>query len=282
MHTGFLAMNTKTILSIIFLSLVATGSGCYATNETKPQALTINQVINNQPKATPQALPSGFERREVAYADGRQVTWIVVLLKKDGWSWSLANDPSKPKAVSAWRELLKANLVINGSYFNEDYHPSGYYQEPNSSSSKPWPDLAAQKKPDSYSGLLKIRDGKLDILHLTEKPQTKPAKDEQALLTYPTLLANGQALVKEDSKKYARRTILAQDAEGTAYLLITESGALSLYEASQWLANQPEKLQIAINLDGGPSTGLSYQKDDSGFEIPSVPVPNVITATSLY
>ncbi|MDD5760168.1 MAG: hypothetical protein PHI06_13935, partial [Desulfobulbaceae bacterium] len=148
LHTGFLAMNTKTILGIIFLSLAMTGSGCYVASETKPQPLTINQVINNQPKATPQALPSGFERREVAYADGRQVTWIVVPFKKDVWSWSLANDPSKPKTVSSWRELLKANLVINGSYFNEDYHPSGYYQEPNSSSSKPWPDQAAQKKPD--------------------------------------------------------------------------------------------------------------------------------------
>ncbi|MHB8830520.1 MAG: phosphodiester glycosidase family protein [Patescibacteria group bacterium] len=270
-------MNTKTILGIIFLSLAMTGSGCYVTPETKSKPLTINQVINNQPKATPQALPSGFERREVAYADGRQVSWILVTLKTDAWSWSLANDPSKPKTVSSWRELLKANLVINGSYFNQDYHPSGYYQEPNSSSSKPWPDLAAQKKPDSYSGLLKIRDGKLEISHLTDKPQTKPAKNEQALLTYPTLLANGQPLVKEDSKKYARRTILAQDAEGTTYLVITETGALSLYEASRWLASQPEKFQIAINLDGGPSTGLSYQTSGSSFEIPSAPIPNVIT-----
>jgi len=277
-------MNTKKILSIIFLSLAMTGSGCYLATDTKPQAPgpTISQILNNQPQVKTQALPSDFERREVAYADGRQVSWILFKLKADIWSWSLANDPSSPKTVSAWRETLKSNLVINGSYFNEDYHPSGYYQEPNSSSSQPWPDLATQKKPDSYSGLLKIRDGKLEISHLTDKPQAKPAKSEQALLTYPTLLANNQSLVKEDSKKYARRTILAQDAEGTTYLLITETGAVSLYEASQWLATQPEKLQIAINLDGGPSTGLSYQEGDSNFEVPSVPVPNVITVTLLY
>lgn len=280
----FLAMNTKTILSIIFLSLAMTGSGCYTVRENKPQAPTptISQIINNQPQAKAQTLPSNFERREVAYADGRQVGWILVTLKTDAWSWSLANDPSSPKTVSAWREALKSNLVINGSYFDENYQPSGFYQGSNSSSSKPWPDQATQKKPDSYSGLIKIHDGKLEIIHLTDSPQAKPIKDDQALLTYPTLLAIGQSIVKEDSKKYARRTILAQNASGTTYLLITETGVISLYEASQWLANQPEKFQIAINLDGGPSTGLSYQASDSNFEIPSVPVPNVITATLLY
>lgn len=164
-------------------------------------------------------------------------------------------------------------------YFDENYHPAGFYQNPNSSSSKPWPDLSAQKKPDSYSGLMKIHDGNLEINYLTDKPQAKPAKDEQVLLTYPTLLANGQPLVKEDSQKYSRRTILAQDAGGTTYILVTETGLTSLYEVGQWLANQPEKFRIAINLDGGPSTGLSYQANDSNFEVPSVPVPNVITAS---
>ncbi|MFA6503968.1 MAG: phosphodiester glycosidase family protein [Patescibacteria group bacterium] len=124
--------------------------------------------------------------------------------------------------------------------------------------------------------MIKLHDGKLELAHLTSNPQEKPAENEQAFLTYPTLLADGKSLVKEDSKKYARRTILAQDATGQTFILITENSAISLYEAAEWLEEQPEKFKIAVNLDGGPSTGLSFKKDDETFEIPSAPIPNVV------
>lgn len=109
----------KLLFGVLFLgfALVVTGSGCYTVREAKPQAPTINQVIKAQPETKPQTLPADFERRTVVYTDGRQVTWIMVPLKADAWSWSLANDPANPKTVNAWRESLKSYLVINGSLF---------------------------------------------------------------------------------------------------------------------------------------------------------------------
>ncbi|MDD2786193.1 MAG: phosphodiester glycosidase family protein [Patescibacteria group bacterium] len=265
--------------TLIILSLF--GAGCSTANTADHQSRTmpIGQVMVNSQIADEQKLPSGFERREISYADGRKVSLIVIPFKSDEWAWSLANDPTQPKSVRAWREMLDADLVINGSYFEENYQPSGYYFGPNVINEKTWPSREQQNEPASYSGLARVHDGKLELAYLTAHPQDKPKDDEQAFLTYPTLLAEGKSLVSEDSKKYARRTILAQDAGGTNFIIITESGATSLYETAKWIADQPEKFQIAINLDGGPSTGLSFKKDDETFEIPSAPIPNVVTAT---
>ncbi len=199
-------------------------------------------------------------------------------MKKNAWQWALANDPANPKSVSAWREMATANMVINGAYFDEKYQPAGYYKDLETKSSKPWPDKKSQADPKSYSGLIRIKNGQLEIIHLVNSQQDEPKNDERAFLTYPTLVSNGESVIKDDSQKYARRTVLAQDDRGNIYILVTESGALSLFEASQWLASQPEGIKIAVNLDGGPSTGLSYELNGAKFEIPSAPIPNVLTA----
>ena len=261
--------------SSTLIALLLFGAGCSSSNNP-PQISPIGQVMINDNDVQKQALPAGFTRREASYQDGREVSWIVIPLKLEDWMWSLANDPTQPKSVKAWREMLNANLVINGSYFDEDYQPAGFYHGPNVTNSKAWPNREQQNNPSSYSGLIKLHDGKLELAHLTSNPQEKPAENEQAFLTYPTLLADGKSLVKEDSKKYARRTILAQDATGQTFILVTENSAISLYEAAEWLEEQPEKFKIAVNLDGGPSTGLSFKKDDETFEIPSAPIPNVV------
>lgn len=272
-------MKSTKIFSLILLGLLFSGAGCSIAPDKKPQAETIGQVMNNPAPSEIQKLPEGWERRQVSYADGRKVSWIVAPFKAGSWSWSLANDPSNPQSVAKWREIVTADLVINGSYFDESFQPAGYFKGNESGSLKPWPDKKSQADPKSYSGLIKIKNGQLQITYLVDAQQDEPSKDEQALLTYPTLLAKGQPLIKDDSQKYARRTVLAQDGRGQTYVVMTESGLASLYETAQWLAAQPEKFTIAVNLDGGPSTGVSYSRDESEFNLPSASVPNVLTAT---
>jgi hypothetical protein len=272
------------IFIAVLVSMTLLGPGCSlldsgTTVARRPMAVpTATPVMPTAPYAT-EKLPSGWERRTVSYGAGRDVTWLVAPLAQGDWAWAMENNPKEPKSVQAWRQGLKANLVINGAYFDVDFTPAGYYQTDKTSSTHAWPDKKGQIDPKSYSGMVRIKDGKLQLTHLVSQPQPRPADHESILLSYPTLMSDGQALIKDDSQKYARRTVLAQDSAGTAYVIVTEQGAVSLYEASRWLAAQPERFRIAINLDGGPSTGLSYGKDDENAEVDSVPVPNVITAT---
>ncbi|MFA6161147.1 MAG: phosphodiester glycosidase family protein [Patescibacteria group bacterium] len=272
-------MKSTKILNLILLGLLFSGAGCLITPDKKPQAETIGQVMNSPAPSEMQKLPVGWERRQISYADGRKVSWVIAPFKADNWSWSLANDPSNPLSVARWREIVTADLVINGSYFDESFQPAGYFKGNELGNLKPWPDKKSQADPKSYSGLIKIKNGQLQIIYLVDAQQDEPSKDEQALLTYPTLLAKGQPLIKDDSQKYARRTVLAQDDREQTYVVMTESGLASLYETAQWLATQPEKFTIAVNLDGGPSTGIAYSQNESEFNLPSASVPNVLTAT---
>lgn len=272
-------MKSTKILNLILLGLLFSGAGCSVAPDKKPQTETIGQVMNSPTPSEIQKLPEGWERRQVSYADGRKVSWIMAPFKADDWSWALVNDPSNPQSVARWREVVTADLVINGSYFDESFQPAGYFKGNESKSLKPWPDKKSQADPKSYSGLIKIKNGQLQIAYLVDAQQAEPSQDEQALLTYPTLLSKGQPVIKDDSQKYARRTVLAQNISGETYIILTESGLASLYETAQWLAAQPEKFQIAVNLDGGPSTGISYSQNESEFNLPSASVPNVLTAT---
>lgn len=270
-------MNSSKYLSLFVFGLAILGAGCSTTSATKSEPQTIGQVMTNQPNVIQQKLPANWERRKVSYPNNREVTWVIIPLDKKTSAWTLVNNPSNPKSVRAWRNDLKSNLVINGSYFDENYLPAGFYQSLDTQGSKAWPDKQSQKDPNSYSGLIKIKDKAISITYLAETQQEKPAKDEQAFLSYPTLVAHGKALVKEDSGKFARRTILAKDGNDKIYIIITENGLASLYEAAQWLAAQPEKFSVAVNLDGGPSTGISYSLNDMEFNLPSASVPNVLS-----
>ncbi len=276
-------MLPKTLPLLLIIWLTLAGAGCL-TFETpsQPEPKPLGQILN--PQAAEQAsidqskpLPANMERRSLEFSDGRTTNLILVKLPADEWRWSLENQPTEPKTVKRWRENLNSHLVINGSYFNENQSPTGFYQDEEQINLISWPDTDSQKNPNSYTGSISITDGNLKLNYLPEQPSLEPSTATQAFLSFPTLLFDGQALVKEDSQKYARRTVLAQDSNSTYYIIITESGVVSLYELANWLAAQPEQFNVAINLDGGPSTGLSYAYQDLTLDIPSASVPNVIS-----
>lgn len=254
------------------------GSGCAAPTDETPKQFP--QSVNTIPESanTSVAPLSDFmQRRTVKYEDGRTVNLIVIKLEKDKFIWETAEDQGAPKTVMAWRQELGADLVINGSYFDEEMRPTGFYKPRDADESRiAWPDRDNQKNGSGYTGLVQIRNGLLSLHYLPASFQKTPTKDSAAFLSYPTLIADGKILVDSDTKKYARRTILAQDKKGIPYIVITESGIISLFEIANWLTVQPEEFSIAVNLDGGGSTGLSYADKKINIEITSAPVPNVI------
>ncbi|HPN15466.1 MAG TPA: phosphodiester glycosidase family protein [bacterium] len=268
------------LLLISWLSLA--GAGCLTLEKpSQPEPKPLGQILNQQPSEPAidqtQPLPANMERRSLEFADGRTINFILVKLPADEWQWSLENQPQEPKTVKRWREDLNSHLVINGSYFNESQTPTGFYQSDDQTSSIGWPDADSQKNPNSYTGSITITDGNLKLNYLPQQPGLEPSSATQAFLSFPTLLFDGQALVKEDSQKYARRTVLAQDSNNIQYIILTESGVISLYELANWLAAQPEQFNTAINLDGGPSTGLSYADQNLTLDIPSASIPNIIS-----
>ncbi|MGZ9222521.1 MAG: phosphodiester glycosidase family protein, partial [Anaerolineales bacterium] len=54
----------------------------------------------------------------------------------------------------------------------------------------------------------------------------------------------------------ARRTVIGQDRNGQLLLIVAPRGYFTLHQLSVYLAESDLNLDIAINLDGGPSTGI--------------------------
>ena len=86
-----------------------------------------------------------------------------------------------------------------------------------------------------------------------------------------------------DDSRPSRRTVVAQDNQGRILLIVAPRGYLSLHEMARFLAESDLDLDVALNLDGGYSTGLwlkadGQSVDEQSVEINSlVPVPSVIS-----
>jgi len=222
-----------------------------------------------------------FEKSKVEYSDWTQIdiglnikqfladtqnTITVLRIDKNQYQWALAQDIKNPRIVSQWQEKLRAEIVINGSYFDENNNATGFLMI----EKEKFGNLSLNGK-NGYTGMLLIKDNQPELRYLP-KENYKNEKVDFALQTFPTLIYNNKSLITEDSGKTARRTVLAQAKDGKTYIIISES-FISLYKLAKWLENSELDINIAINLDGGPSTGLivkDYYKSDSAL------IPNVI------
>lgn len=216
-------------------------------------------------------LPTFMERR-IATFDGHEVSFLVSKFSAES-QWLLANDPSSPKSVHEWRTHLGARFVMNGSYFTDTNQPAGFYSINGSSSAVAWPNLAIDD--NGYTFAVNIQDGKMNMYFVPASSMLGPYSGS-TLLSFPTLVLNDTPMVAEDSGLHARRTVLAQEDDGTIDVIVSESGEESLYQMAQWLAQQPEHFRIAGNLDGGPSAGISTASTPWDIEVQSAAVPNVL------
>jgi len=84
-----------------------------------------------------------------------------------------------------------------------------------------------------------------------------------------------------DDGRPARRTVVAQDLQGRILIIVAPRGYLSLHELARFLAGSDLELDVALNLDGGFSTGLWLRAGERSVEVDSlVPVPSVISVDS--
>lgn len=222
-------------------------------------------------------LPANVERRATVI-DGEQVSFLVVHVPTS-MEWRLANDSVAPKAVHEWREDLGAFLVLNGSYFTENYDPTGYYAVNGVQyGDAVCPRFETTTDAVGYTFGVVVDHGKLEIVYIPDIPETYSfcTASTTGFASFPTIVKNGVSMIEKDSELKARRTMLARRSDGDQQIIVTESGEVTLYDAAQWLLDQPEMYELVGNLDGGPSTGISMKGEQWDIEIPSAAVPNVL------
>jgi exopolysaccharide biosynthesis protein len=158
-----------------------------------------------------------------------------------------------PQSVEDWQRETNTLMVVNGGFFrieNERYIPNGLTVIDGQVMGSSY---------ESFGGMLAIRDGWADLRWLAQEPYLPGEQINAGLQSFPVLVKpggeQGFPAEREDNVR-ARRTVIAQDGEGRILFLIAPRGHFTLHQISRYLAESDLNLDIAINLDGGPSSGL--------------------------
>jgi len=197
----------------------------------------------------------GLERRVITiYNDQKQTVEALHIwrLDQDYFRLDVAFDGT-PKSLEAWQKETNAALVMNGGYFsveNEKYFPDGLTVLNGKTSGRSF---------DGFGGMLAIHGQRAELRWLVEKRYNPNERLQAALQSFPMLVKPGGVLgfgAEREDHVSARRTVIAQDRDGRMLFIVAPQGYFSLHQLSAYLTESDLNLDIAINLDGGGSTGL--------------------------
>ena len=207
-----------------------------------------------------------------------QVLIAVALVPGTFQAHLLDQSPTFPvgtRTVALSRTLLsRAVIALNAGYFTPQFQPAGLCRIAGR-------ELSPLAPTGVLSGVVAI-----DVMGALQLPTRASALADfpTAVQAGPFLIDPGGALGVRAHPARARRSVIASDDHGRILLLAT--GALTLFQVATILHDQSallgmERVERALNLDGGPSTGLSLALDDPAWSITeSGPVRNVLVFTA--
>jgi len=197
-------------------------------------------------------LQSGLEQRTFNLTDPttgqRRETITVFRLDPAYFAFDIGYRPGQPQSLTDWQAETGALLVVNGGYFTEQHLATGLIIVDGQASGVSY---------EGFGGMVVINEGGLELRSLTERPYGGGETIAAALQSFPLLVKpGGEPGFPEEDFRTSRRTVIAQDNQGRVLFLVAPQGTLTLFQLSEWLVNSDLDLHIALNLDGGASTGL--------------------------
>jgi len=197
----------------------------------------------------------GFERRVIQIdtdQNGRVESLYLWRLDQKYFRMDVAFD-GKPRSLETWQKETNASLIVNGGYFsveNERYSPDGLTIVKGEVLGSSF---------DGFGGMLAIKNDKAELRWLVEKPYRPYEPLRAALQSFPILVRPGGELgfgAEREDHVAARRTVIAQDKDNRILFIIAPQGYFTLHQLSVYLTESDLNLDIAVNLDGGGSTGV--------------------------
>jgi uncharacterized protein YigE (DUF2233 family) len=177
-----------------------------------------------------------------------------------------------PKSLETWQRDTNALMVVNGGFYsveNERYSPNGFTIVNGKATGRSF---------NGSGGMLAINESGAELRWLAKKPYNSYEPLQAALQSFPILVQPGGELgfgAGKDSNASARRTVIGQDKNGRILFIVAPQGYFTLHQLSVYLTGSDLNLDIAVNLDGGGSTGILVANP---YEVipPARPLPFVI------
>ncbi len=259
-------MHEKQVL--ILLGLVISLAACVRAPIQEHQPLILPTLIST-PTASADAgaswhlIAPGVESRQIE-APGLPVQ--IVRIDPTQVRFFVAYDPTKPRTLQAWAMQYGAVAAINGGFFDQRGEPVALLISDQQVIGTSYVDQGGMFAIDAQ--------GMPHLWSLAEQPYDgKPF--EQAIQGWPLLVKTwGEAAYTKADDQRARRSAIALDQDGRVLLIVAPGASFSLAEWSQFLATVDLAIEIAVNLDGGSSSGLIAQGHQGSVRIDSfVPLP---------
>lgn len=223
---------------------------------------TLLPTVTTTPSPTPlipdtgwELLQPGLERRKINLFDdkGQLVEYLYILrLDPSHFQFDVAYH-QVPQTLDAWQAETDALIVVNGGYFRQQeevYIPTGLTVVNGE---------AIGSSYDDFAGMLVVTNDGPELRWLAQTPYDPNEPLKAALQSFPLLVKPGGELgfpAEYEDNRQARRTAIGQDKKGRILLIVTTQGYFTLHQFSKYLTRSKFDLDIAINLDGGKSSGL--------------------------
>jgi hypothetical protein len=239
-------------------------SSSAAINSPAPsETLLITQTSESPSSPSPvsedsgwKILQSGLERRRILLRNtGDEPVEEITLLRvsPDRFSFDVAYDPQGRK-LETWLSETGAEVIVNGGYFRKEqgeYIPDGLII----SGGAVWGDGYGD-----YAGMFAVAESGPELRWLRTKPYDPVERLRAALQCFPMLIKPGGQIgfpVESEDGIRARRSVIGQDRGGRILFLVASRGYFTLRELSVFLHDGDLELDAAMNLDGGPSSGMA-------------------------
>jgi len=249
------------------------------TLTTAPVATAIPLTPTPTLPPTWQEVVPGIELRAMTFqarADSSPAEAVLVRIDPRQYTFRIVYDPDNPMTVSDWQEQTQAVAVINAGFFQPDYQAAGLLATDGQVFGLSFDQIDADYY--GFGGMFSMTGGQPALRKLGTSPYQPGEPLDQAVQGLPMLLEAGSTPVSFDlPDRSAWRTAIAIDRSGSVLLISLPRSMVSLYQLRDWLAGAAElQLDAALNLDGGPSTGLVLEAGawslvfDSFSKVPSV------------
>jgi uncharacterized protein YigE (DUF2233 family) len=215
----------------------------------------------------------GLERRSLRLfnSEGGVVETVTVLRIEPGsHQFEVQYSPDAPRTVQEWAADSDAAIALNAGYFTPEYAALGLIVSDGIQHGQSYGDFA---------GMLAVLPDGVQVRWLRDQPYHAGEPLVAAVQSFPVLIKPGGVLGFPDEDGIpARRTVIGQDRSGQILIIVCPNGTFTLNRLALFLLESDLELDIALNLDGGNSTGLFLSVGAERIVIPSyTAVPAVIT-----
>ncbi|MDQ6859599.1 MAG: phosphodiester glycosidase family protein [Verrucomicrobiota bacterium] len=197
------------------------------------------------------------EHRTIALATAEtEATVELALFSPKTSTLRVINNPDQSDSLADAMEREKCVAGVNGGYFDPNYAPVGLMI----SDARV---VMPQQKARLLSGVVSATRDRVLVQRAAEfSIKTKPTAARQC---GPFLLDQGKPIVGLNDTRTARRTFVATLADGRA--AIGYCSYVTLAQLAALLATPELKIQRAMNLDGGSSSGFWFAGENGVFQI---------------